>query len=159
MDQRSTEFGTWKKWNVAYTKYEKLTKVILLSENIKVTIDGEDYDVELKKSGNIWTVTVEDQTFEITANDLKNKKTRVKRRKRKLNSDGVISSTIPGKIIVINNKIGDNVKDGDVLIILEAMKMQNEITAPISGKIIEINCTAGGSVEANMPLIVMENNG
>lgn len=159
MDQRSTEFGTWKKWNVAYTKYEKLTKVILLSENIKVTIDGEDYDVELKKSGNIWTVTVEDQTFEITANDLKNKKTRVKRRKKKLNSDGVISSTIPGKIIVINNKIGDNVKDGDVLIILEAMKMQNEITAPISGKIIEINCTAGGSVEANMPLIVMENNG
>jgi len=133
--------------------------VILLSENIKVTIDGEDYDVELKKSGNIWTVTVEDQTFEITANDLKNKKTRVKRRKKKLNSDGVISSTIPGKIIVINNKIGDNVKDGDVLIILEAMKMQNEITAPISGKIIEINCTAGGSVEANMPLIVMENNG
>ena len=76
-----------------------------------------------------------------------------------MNSDGVISSTIPGKIIVINNKIGDNVKDGDVLIILEAMKMQNEITAPISGKIIEINCTAGGSVEANMPLIVMENNG
>ncbi len=133
--------------------------MILLSENIKVTIDGEDYDVELKKSGNIWTVTVEDQTFEITANDLKNKKTRVKRRKKKLNSDGVISSTIPGKIIVINNKIGDNVKDGDVLIILEAMKMQNEITAPISGKIIEINCTAGGSVEANMPLIVMENNG
>ncbi|MCP2507187.1 MAG: acetyl-CoA carboxylase biotin carboxyl carrier protein subunit [Candidatus Thalassarchaeaceae archaeon] len=128
-----------------------------MSENIKVTIDGEDYDVELKKSGNVWTVTVQDQKFEITTNNLKNKKNRVKRRKKRLNSDGVISSTIPGKIIVINNKIGDIVKEGDVLIILEAMKMQNEITAPISGKIIEVNCTAGGSIEANMPLIIMDN--
>jgi biotin carboxyl carrier protein len=128
-----------------------------VSENIKVTIDGEDYDVELKKNGSMWTVIVQDRKFEITTNNLKNKKSRVKRRKRKVNSDGVISSTIPGKIIVINNKIGDIVKEGDVILILEAMKMQNEITAPISGKIIEINCTTGGSIEANMPLIIMDN--
>lgn len=128
-----------------------------MSENIKVTIDGEDYDVELKKNGSMWTVIVQDRKFEITTNNLKNKKSRVKRRKRKVNSDGVISSTIPGKIIVINNKIGDIVKEGDVILILEAMKMQNEITAPISGKIIEINCTTGGSIEANMPLIIMDN--
>jgi biotin carboxyl carrier protein len=131
--------------------------MILLSENIKVTIDGEDYDVELKKNGNMWTVTVQDKKFEITTNNLKNKKTKGKKRKRKRNSDGVISSTIPGKIIVINNNIGDNVKEGDVLIILEAMKMQNEISAPISGKITEINCTTGGNIEANMPLIIIEN--
>ena len=128
-----------------------------MSENIKVTIDGEDYDVELKKNGSMWTVIVQDRKFEITTNNLKNKKSRVKRRKRKVNSDGVISSTISGKIIVINNKIGDIVKEGDVILILEAMKMQNEITAPISGKIIEINCTTGGSIEANMPLIIMDN--
>jgi biotin carboxyl carrier protein len=128
-----------------------------VSENIKVKIDGEEYDVELKKNGSMWTVIVQDRKFEITTNNLKNKKSRVKRRKRKVNSDGVISSTIPGKIIVINNKIGDIVKEGDVILILEAMKMQNEITAPISGKIIEINCTTGGSIEANMPLIIMDN--
>jgi|TARA_B110000902_G_scaffold201277_1_gene228574 biotin carboxyl carrier protein len=128
-----------------------------VSENIKVTIDGEDYDVELKKNGSMWTVIVEDRKFEITTNNLKNKKNRVKRRKKKVNSDGVISSTIPGKIIVINNIIGDIVKEGDVILILEAMKMQNEITAPISGKIIEINCTTGGNIEANMPLVILDN--
>tara|TARA_B110000967_G_scaffold202285_1_gene240866 strand:- start:1905 stop:2309 length:405 start_codon:yes stop_codon:yes gene_type:complete len=131
--------------------------VIFVSENIKVTIDGEDYDVELKKNGSMWTVIVEDRKFEITTNNLKNKKNRVKRRKKKVNSDGVISSTIPGKIIVINNIIGDIVKEGDVILILEAMKMQNEITAPISGKIIEINCTTGGNIEANMPLVILDN--
>ena len=40
--------------------------------------------------------------------------------------------------------------------ILEAMKMQNEIQAPISGKIVEINCHSGESIEANMPLILIE---
>jgi biotin carboxyl carrier protein len=40
--------------------------------------------------------------------------------------------------------------------ILEAMKMQNEIQAPLSGEIIEINCLSGESIEANMPLIVIE---
>ena len=40
--------------------------------------------------------------------------------------------------------------------ILEAMKMQNEIQAPISGKIIELNCKPGDSIEANSPLLIIE---
>ena len=40
--------------------------------------------------------------------------------------------------------------------ILEAMKMQNEIQAPISGKITELNCEPGDSIEANSPLMVIE---
>jgi biotin carboxyl carrier protein len=53
-------------------------------------------------------------------------------------------------------KIDDLVEQGQVVLILEAMKMQNEIQAPLSGKIIEINCESGDSIEANMPLIVIE---
>ena len=48
------------------------------------------------------------------------------------------------------------VEQGQVIMILEAMKMQNEIQAPISGKIVEINCHSGESIEANMPLVVIE---
>ena len=40
--------------------------------------------------------------------------------------------------------------------VLEAMKMQNEIQAPLAGEIIEINCESGDSIEANMPLIVIQ---
>ena len=40
--------------------------------------------------------------------------------------------------------------------ILEAMKMQNEIQAPIAGKVVEINCQPGESIEANTPLIIIE---
>lgn len=47
-------------------------------------------------------------------------------------------------------------KEGDVLMVLEAMKMQNEIQAPISGKIAELNCSPGETIEANAPLIVID---
>ena len=40
--------------------------------------------------------------------------------------------------------------------ILEAMKMQNDIQAPISWQVVEINCQSGESIEANMPLVVIE---
>ncbi len=84
-----------------------------------------------------------------------NSKTR-KRTGSKRKLSGKISSSIPGKIVSLNVKVGDVVKQGDGLMILEAMKMQNEIQAPLSGEIIEINCESGDSIEANMPLIVIE---
>ena len=53
-------------------------------------------------------------------------------------------------------KAGSKVKKGDTLVILEAMKMQNEIQAPISGTVTEVNCESGDSVEANVPLVIIE---
>ena len=67
-----------------------------------------------------------------------------------------ISSSIPGKIVSLNVSLDEIVEQGQVIMILEAMKMQNEIQAPISGKIVEINCHSGESIEANMPLVVIE---
>ncbi len=53
---------------------------------------------------------------------------------------------MPGTILSINVKEGDEVKAGDVLLILEAMKMENEILAPIDGKVTSIGTTKGASV-------------
>ena len=69
---------------------------------------------------------------------------------------GVVSSPIPGKIVSISQAVGEVVDEGDVLMVLEAMKMQNEIQAPISGRIVELNCSPGETIEANAPLIVID---
>jgi biotin carboxyl carrier protein len=50
------------------------------------------------------------------------------------------------------------VEEGQVILILEAMKMQNEIQAPISGTVNSIHCEEGQSIEANVPLVVIEPN-
>lgn len=61
-------------------------------------------------------------------------------------SSGSIVAPMPGTIIKILRNEGDEVKAGEVVLVLEAMKMENEITAPISGTIASVNCAVGGTV-------------
>ncbi|MDD4722841.1 MAG: biotin/lipoyl-binding protein [Acidaminococcaceae bacterium] len=67
----------------------------------------------------------------------------------------VISAPMPGKVLSVNCKAGDAVKSGDVLMILEAMKMQNEIMAPADGTVSEVRVTAGQNVATGDAMIVM----
>ena len=46
--------------------------------------------------------------------------------------------------------------EGQVILILEAMKMQNEIQAPVTGKVTSVNCEEGQAIEANIPLVIIE---
>ena len=59
-----------------------------------------------------------------------------------------VSSPMPGKILSLKANVGQAVKKGDVILILEAMKMENEIVAPEDGTVASINVCAGQSVEA-----------
>ncbi len=59
-----------------------------------------------------------------------------------------ISSPMPGKILEIKASVGESVKRGQVIMILEAMKMENEIVAPEDGVIADIRVSAGSAVEA-----------
>ena len=59
-----------------------------------------------------------------------------------------IAAPMPGKILAIKANAGQAVKRGDVVMILEAMKMENEITAPEDGTIAGINVAVGDSVES-----------
>jgi len=59
-----------------------------------------------------------------------------------------VSSPMPGKIVAIKATVGQAVKKGDVILVLEAMKMENEIVAPQDGTVASINVSAGQTVEA-----------
>ena len=67
----------------------------------------------------------------------------------------VITSPMPGNILKINVTQGQKVNEGDVLIVLEAMKMENEISATKSGTVAQINVTKGAVVETGTPLVVV----
>ncbi|MDN5299141.1 MAG: glutaconyl-CoA/methylmalonyl-CoA decarboxylase subunit gamma [Clostridiales bacterium] len=66
-----------------------------------------------------------------------------------------VSAPMPGTILDIKVAVGDSVNAGDVLIILEAMKMENEIMAPASGKVVSVNTTKGASVNSGDVLVVI----
>ena len=59
-----------------------------------------------------------------------------------------VNSPMPGKILAVKTSVGQAVKKGDVLLILEAMKMENEVVAPQDGTVASINVSEGASVES-----------
>lgn len=129
-----------------------------MSDKRKVKVDGEDFEVSMEKEGDFWKVEVEGKIFSVKVDGSKGGSLSPRKKKgaRKAKRSGVVSSSIPGKIISISVSQDEFVSEGDVIMILEAMKMQNEIQAPISGKITELNCEPGDSIEANSPLMVIE---
>ena len=67
----------------------------------------------------------------------------------------VIKSPMPGNVLKINVAQGQSVKEGDVLIVLEAMKMENEIVSTKSGTVAQIVVSKGAVVETDSPLVVI----
>lgn len=67
----------------------------------------------------------------------------------------VIKSPMPGNILKINVSNGQKVNEGDVLLILEAMKMENEVVATKSGTVAQIVVAKGAVVETGAPLVVI----
>ena len=67
-----------------------------------------------------------------------------------------VTSPMPGTILSINVAAGDAVKRGQVLMVLEAMKMENEIMCPCDGKVASVNTSKGASVESGTLLCVIQ---
>ncbi|WP_196603220.1 biotin/lipoyl-containing protein [Pectinatus haikarae] len=66
-----------------------------------------------------------------------------------------IAAPMPGKITKVIAAVGQAVNAGDVVLILEAMKMQNEITAPAAGTVKAVNVEVGKSVKAGEAMVVL----
>ena len=126
-----------------------------MTEKRKVTVDGVDYEVEININNDNWEVSIDGETYIVEVEGGVKKPRRVKRTSTSFGSlsTGVVTSAIPGKIVEILVSEGDEIQAGSVLIVLEAMKMQNEIKAPVDGFVKKVSCKPGERVEANIPLV------
>ena len=66
-----------------------------------------------------------------------------------------VTAPMPGNILKVNVSVGQTVKEGDVLVVLEAMKMENEILAPKAGTVTQVLASKGSSVDTGAPLVVV----
>ena len=69
--------------------------------------------------------------------------------------EGTITSPMPGTVLQVPVQAGDAVKAGDILIVLEAMKMENEILAPRDGVVSQVAVSVGASVDTGDVLVVL----
>ncbi len=133
-------------------------------------INNRIYKVKIRKfTGDNIIVDVDDNTFDVAV-DLKDtpKKTIIQReihiegdqpkRLGSLEKTGktTISAPLPGVALRIPVKVGDHVKSGQALIILEAMKMENEIPSTIEGDVAEILVNNGDNVREGDALVIID---
>lgn len=128
-----------------------------MSEKRTVKVNGEELEVEITLNDDgSYDATVEGQTFSI---EIANAQAAPRARRGgggKKKKSGTVSANIPGKVVTVEVNEGDVVKEGQVILILEAMKMQNEIQAPVNGTVVSVSCEEGQAIEANVPLVVIE---
>jgi pyruvate carboxylase subunit B len=120
-----------------------------------VTVGGNPHTVQVQ--GN--SASVDGIAYSIEAQGLAEQhpgKARKAAAAADLDEPGVITAVMPGLVIKINKKVGDKVEAGEVVMILEAMKMQNELHARQSGVVKQIHVKQGESVEMRQVLAVIE---
>ncbi|MBQ3146517.1 MAG: biotin/lipoyl-binding protein [Oscillospiraceae bacterium] len=66
-----------------------------------------------------------------------------------------VNAPMPGTILKVNIQNGQAVKEGDVLVVLEAMKMENEILAPKNGTVTQVLVSKGSTVDTGAPMVVI----
>jgi acetyl/propionyl-CoA carboxylase alpha subunit len=67
-----------------------------------------------------------------------------------------VAAEMPGKVVNVHRDVGSEVSEGQGAMVLEAMKMENEISSPIDGVVVEIAVSVGDTVEAGSTLFVVE---
>ena len=127
-----------------------------MTEKRKVIVDGAEFEVEIDGEGPNFTATIEGKSFQIEIPDAQPVAKKKRGGSGKKKKGGTVSANIPGKVVTVEVEEGQRVEEGQVILILEAMKMQNEIQAPVSGTVSKVHCSEGEAIEANVPLVVIE---
>ncbi len=117
---------------------------------------GRSYDVVFHKNKSLNTVSVNGHNFSVT---IRNESGVMKGKDRKLHEDQAlfkIAATIPGKIVAVKVEKGITVKKGQPLIVIEAMKMENELKSPADGMVTGVYVKTGDKVENNAALLEID---
>jgi biotin carboxyl carrier protein len=123
---------------------------------VSMLVDGTSYSVEFDEQGDEVQVTVRGQMTRIDVADERRLRLRAATAGFSVEGKQLISAPMPGKVVKVLVKVGDEVKEGQGLVVIEAMKMENELKSPKAGKVVELPAKEGTAVEINAKLVVVE---
>ncbi len=120
-----------------------------------VNLNGKNYEVEVEETEAVIT-GVADAVAAPVAAPVAAAPAQAQAPAQAVSADGAkVISPMPGTILSVNKNVGDSVNEGDVIMILEAMKMENEIVAPASGTIKQLLVSKGSTVDTDAVLAVV----
>jgi biotin carboxyl carrier protein len=134
-------------FSISYEEADRLGQVVVLHEGLSygMSIEGDIQNVGIGLAGHYYALSLEDERER--AAHLSESSTST--------AGGVVKSVMPGIVVDILVAPGELVTAGQTLLILEAMKMQNEIAAPFGGRVQTIHVECRQAVSAGQKLIVL----
>jgi biotin carboxyl carrier protein len=124
-------------------------------------IDGQSYDVELEvasphESDGQYNVLVRGSVIRLRVQDERHIRMGLGSGRLEVDGPQIVTSPMPGKIVKVLVAQDEQVGPGQALVLIEAMKMENEIRAPSAGKVSRVFVEAGQAVEAHAKLVSLE---
>ncbi len=137
---------------------------LLRSHIVSVLIDHKSYDVDIEKSGKLddtldgrMKVRVRGRVVNLDILSERRKKMK-EAATAHLSQSGVVNieSPMPGKVFKMLVKEGDEVEEGQGVVVVEAMKMENELKSPKAGTVTSVKVNEGQAVDAGTSLVIIE---
>ena len=119
-------------------------------KNLRITVNGTAYDVQVEELGESAGTAVQTPAAPAAP-----KAAPAKKATPAAGAGEPVVAPMPGTILSVNVTAGQAVKSGDVLVILEAMKMENEIKAPKDGTVSSVVVSKGESVDTGATLVTL----
>lgn len=119
-------------------------------KNLRITVNGVAYDVQVEELGADAPASAP-----AAAAPAKSAPAAPAPKKAAAGAGEKVTAPMPGTIVSVNVSDGQTVKKGDVLVVLEAMKMENEIKAPMDGSVTGIAVSKGESVDTGATLVTI----
>ena len=132
-----------------------LDAVVIAPDWLSLVIEGRSYDVRRDRSGDTHNVYLGGAKYEVVLRDARS----LRNRRRPLGADSgplQLKASMPGKVVRIVAREGEMVHAGQGLIVVEAMKMQNELRSPKDGVLKKLIVREGANVNAGEVLAVLE---
>jgi len=122
---------------------------------LSILLDGKSYEIKQETNGSDTSIVVGRQRFPAQVRDPRSLRGR---RTAHAGSEGVkrITAPMPGKVVRILAPAGTPVEHGQGVIVIEAMKMQNELKSPKKGTVKKLNVSEGAAVDAGQALAEIE---
>jgi len=124
--------------------------------NFSLIVDNRSFEIEVDNTDDEYRVLVDGRNYRIHLVDERRVRVGAAQSGQQLQGRQMVSVPMPGKIIAVLVAIGDAVEMGQGLVIVEAMKMENEVRSPISGEVKEIKVKPGDTVEGGALLVIVE---
>ncbi len=123
---------------------------------ITLLVDGRSFEAHVSEDEFTWQVLMQGALYEAEVVDEREKRLREAAGYTTVSSGKfVLKSPMPGLVVKMAVEEGQQVKTGDVLVILESMKMQNELKSPQDGVIGEVQVAQGDSVELKQAMLTI----